>query len=322
MRCDICGSTDTYVKDYEHDFTRKGNKINFVAKRRFCGNCNNLVYDSVLDNAAIKKAINIYNNKYGVNKDEIINLRKKYKLSQATFAKMLGCAKKTLISYEQGRSIPNDSYLILLKMILEDPENMLTILSTNEDKFSTKESEKILSNFKANNTSKLFGNMDTLLSEFNGYRELDGDKIFNMILYFAEDGILKTKLVKEMFYADFINFKNTAVSITGLEYAKLNFGPVPDQYEMILNKGLEEGLIECEYKIEGEYEYYNIKAKKKYDKMVFNKEELKSLKKVKDKFKNFTSKEIVDYSHKEKAFLETNYYNKISYEYAFDINLK
>ena len=237
MRCDICGSTDTYVKDYEHNFTRKGNKINFVAKRRFCSNCNNLVYDSVLDNKAIKKAINIYNNKY----------------------------------------------------------------------------EIIISNFKTNNTE---------LSEFNGYRELDRDKIFNMILYFAEDGILKTKLVKEMFYADFINFKNTAVSITGLEYAKLNFGPVPDQYEMILNKGLEEGLIECEYKIDGEYEYYNIKAKKKYDKKIFNEEELKSLKKVKDKFKNFTSKEIVDYSHKEKAFLETNYYNKISYDYAFDINLK
>ncbi len=157
MRCDICGSRNSYVKDYEHNLTRKGNKINFVAKRRFCSNCHNLVYDRVLDNAAIKEAITIYNNKYGVNKDEI-----------------------------------NLKYMEL--------------------------------------------------SEFNGYMELDRDKIFNMILYFAEEGILKTKLVKEMFYADFINFKNTAVSITGLEYAKLNFGPVPDQYEMILNKGLEEGI--------------------------------------------------------------------------------
>ena len=322
MKCDYCNSVnETYVKEYEHNFTRKGKEIKFLAKRRFCAKCHNLVYDNYLDNEALKKAISIYNAKYGVNKEEIISLRKRYNLSQATFAKMLGCAKKTLISYEQGKSIPNDSYLILLKMIIEEPEYMLTILSTNEDKFTPKEQEKIFKFFKTNNTNQLFNDSDANLTEYNGYTNLDSKKIYNMILFFAEDGVLKTKLVKEMFYADFLNYKNTCVSITGLEYAKINLGPVPDQYESILNKGIKDNLINCEYKIKGEYEYYNIIAKQKWDKKIFNKEELAILNKVKNKFKNYSSKEIAEYSHKEKAFLETNYFDKISYDYAFDISL-
>ena len=52
-----------------------------------------------------------------------------------------------------------------------------------------------------------------------------------MILFFAKDTVLKTKLLKEMFYTDFLYYKETCNSITGLEYAKLPYGPVPDQYE-------------------------------------------------------------------------------------------
>ena len=40
---------------------------------------------------------------------------------------------------------------------------------------------------------------------------------------------------------------------------------------------------------------------------------------VKEKFKDFSSKEIVDFSHKEKAFTSPEFLSKISYDYAFDI---
>ena len=65
MRCDICGSYETYIKEYNHDYTIKGKKINFISSRRFCKKCNNLVYDSKLDNEASKKAIDLYNKEYG-----------------------------------------------------------------------------------------------------------------------------------------------------------------------------------------------------------------------------------------------------------------
>ena len=42
MRCDNCGSTDTYIKNHEHIYQIKGKEIKFNSDRRFCSKCNNL----------------------------------------------------------------------------------------------------------------------------------------------------------------------------------------------------------------------------------------------------------------------------------------
>ena len=69
MKCDNCYCSNTYTKDHNHTYHIKGKKINFVSKRRFCENCNNLVYDKELDNLAGQKAIEIYNKNYGIPKE-------------------------------------------------------------------------------------------------------------------------------------------------------------------------------------------------------------------------------------------------------------
>lgn len=323
MKCDICESVKTYVKSHKHSYTIKGKTIKFASDRRFCSNCNNLVYDFELDNIASEKAILIYNNEYGIDKGKIVELRKNYNLSQELFSKIIGCAKKTLISYEKGKSIPNDSYLIILKSLISKPETIVTIIEANKEQFSNKEYEKInskLSNYLSNNTKQLLFNIDSFPTEYNGYTKLSKEKIYNIILFFADKAILKTKLLKEMFYADFIYYKNSCQSITGLEYSKLQFGPVPDQFEKILTNVANENIIDYGFSIKGDYECYNIKAKQSFNKDIFNEEELKILEKVKNRFKDYSSKNIVDFSHKEKAFTDTNYYENISYDYAFDIN--
>ena len=55
-------------------------------------------------------------------------------------------------------------------------------------------------------------------------------KLFNAILFFCKGRVLKTKLNKLLFYADFKHFKEYAVSITGARYARIPFGPAPDKY--------------------------------------------------------------------------------------------
>lgn len=322
MKCDICESNKTYIKNYEHIYFVKGKEIKFCSKRRFCEECNNLVYDSELDNAASEVAIKIYNEKYGISKEEIIDLRAKYNLSLELFSKIIGCAKKTLISYEKGKSIPNDSYLIILKSLIAKPETIITLIEANKEQFTNKEITKInnkLSIFLPNNTKQLLFNTDGMPDEFNGYSKFSKEKIYNIILYFADSVIFKTKLLKEMFYADFLYYKNACKSMTGLEYSKLKFGPVPDQFEEILKQGAIESVIDYEASFENQYECYNISAKKTFDASLFNSDELKILETVKHKFNNYSVKDIVEFSHKEKAFIETDFYNKISYDYAFDI---
>lgn len=322
MRCDICGSEETYIKDYEHIFNIKNKEIRFTSKRRFCKKCNNLVYDDKLDNLASEIAISKYNEQYGITKEMIIDLRKKYKLSQEQFSKIIGCAKKTLISYEKGKSIPNDCYLIILKSLLLKRETIITLISANKEQFTDKEYEKISSRINEslpNNIKRIIGSDEDKPTEYNGYTKLSLDKIYNMIIYFSKDTIFKVKLLKEMFYADFLCYKESCKSITGLEYAKLPLGPVPDGFENIIYKCIQDKVIDYKEELNIDSVKCYITSKKKFDSTIFNDEEIQILEKVKNKFKDFGSAKIAEFSHKEKAFSETKLTYKISYGYAFDI---
>ncbi len=319
MRCDICGSYETYIKEYKHDYTIKGKKIEFVSDRRFCKKCNNLVYDSKLDNEASKKAIDLYNKEYGITKESIVSLREKYNLSQELFSKIIGCAKKTLVSYENGNSIPNDNYLIIIKSLINKPDTMITLIESNKDKFTKTEYDKIKNKIDFN--ALTFEANEFIPSKYNGYTKLDMSKVYNMILCFADSKVLKTKLLKEMFYADFLYYKNTGASITGLEYAKINYGPVPENYEKIINECSKNKLIDYKIEFKNEYESHYIKRKEKIDTNVFTKEEYDTICKVKHFFENYNSNDIVKYSHSEKAFINTDFYKKISYDYAFDLKI-
>ena len=323
MKCDNCGSEDSYIKNFKHSYIIKGKKIEFDSNRRFCKKCNSLVYDEELDNQASEIAISKYNEKYGITKDKIIELRKKYNLSQELFSKVIGCAKKTLISYEKGKSIPNDSYLIILKCLNSNPNLIKNIINANKDQFTEKEFIKINSKVDRNfleNKMKSKDRLVSYLSEYNGYSLLSEDKVYNVILYFAKNGIYKTKLLKEMFYADFLYYKYFCKSITGLVYAKLPYGPVPDQYEYILNECFKKNLIDYNIKITNQFECHEITSKKEFNSSIFDKQELKILHKIKEKFVKFGSKEIEDFSHNEIAFKNTKFGDKISYDYAFDID--
>lgn len=313
MKCDICGCTESIVKNHKHIYTIKGRNIEFVTKRRFCKSCNNLIYDYELDNIASQYAISMYNELYGVSKEEIINIRKKLGLSQDLFSKVIGCAKKTLISYEKGKSIPNDSYLILLKSIISSPESIKIIINANKDQFSEKEYDRLISRINLSS--------DIKLDEYNGYQVFSKEKIQNMILFFADKTVLKTKLLKEMFYSDFLYYKETCQSITGLNYIKFPHGPVPEQYDSILAECYNKKLIDYVVEYKNQYECHNISSKKKFDKTIFSKDELEILNSVKDKFKNYNSRDIEEYSHKEKAYIESKDGEKISYDYAYDINI-
>lgn len=321
MKCDICKSEETYLKNYKHSYMIKNHEITFTSKRRFCAKCHNLVYDPFLDNQAANLGIKIYNEKYGIPKEKIVELRKNYNLSQELFSKIIGCAKKTLISYEKGTSIPNDNYLIIIKSLIASPETISIIIEANKEQFTPKEYEKLSKSvpYIANNTKQLLYRENIKLSEYNGYQKLNKNKVFNMMIFFANNGVVKTKMLKEMFYADFLYYKENCVSITGLEYSKLFYGPVPDQYEQIINEALANKMIELKYEIKKDYESCCFYDKKAFDKTIFSKEELMMMKRIKTFFLDFKAKDIVDFSHKEKAFKESEFFHKISYDYAFYI---
>lgn len=321
MACDICKCKDTYVKEYNHSYRIKNEKIEFKKLRRFCKNCNHLVYDKELDNEASKEAIRIYNNIVGVSPESIIELRKKLNLTQLEFSKIIGCAKKTLISYELGKSIPNDIYLVTLKTLMENPEIIVNMMESTKERFVEEEYNKIYNKVIINldnNSKQILFDENVEPSIYNGFTPISLEKIKSVISILAHNTVLKTKLLKEMFYVDFIAYKNTGSSITGLEYAKLKYGPVPNEFEILLQKLIMEKIINYTIVYNENYESHEITCTLD-DKSFLNEEEIKIIEKVKHFFENFNSQKIVEYSHQEKAFIETNFFEKISYDYAFDL---
>ena len=80
---------------------------------------------------------------YTINSNELIELRRNYGLSLDDFSKIIGCAKKTLISYEHGSSIPNDNYVVMINTLIKNPEIINYFIESNKERFTEKELTRI-----------------------------------------------------------------------------------------------------------------------------------------------------------------------------------
>lgn len=142
------------------------------------------------------------------------------------------------------------------------------------------------------------------------------------MLYFCKDSILKTALNKLLFYADFKHCKEYTVSITGSRYARIPYGPAPDNWNHYLALLIEEGALRVEEvyysdEVIGE----RLVSEEKPDLTVFSDTELKILASIKEHFKGWSAKRISDLSHDEKGYIETSGSRLISYTYAEDLQI-
>ncbi len=142
-KCNKCNGADTYTKVYHYSIKVKGKTIEFEDNKRYCQNCNSVINDKELSTKANNKAITIYNDLYGIKKDELKSFRREMNLSLDDFAKIIGCAKKTLISYESGKTIPNDTYQIIIKTIMDKPKILKNMINSNKERYDDKSYDKI-----------------------------------------------------------------------------------------------------------------------------------------------------------------------------------
>jgi len=157
---------------------------------------------------------------------------------------------------------------------------------------------------------------------YSGYRRFDVNKLFQAMKFFCfNDRVYKTKLMKLLFYADFKHFKEQGVSITGVHYAHATHGPVPDHFETWLVAITQwESQITSEEKVSGDY-VGDVFYSDQPDLSLFSNSELASLASIKQQFEEFTSRDIRDYSHEEKGYLETKDGELISYKFAEELRI-
>ncbi|MEK7208763.1 MAG: type II toxin-antitoxin system antitoxin SocA domain-containing protein [Patescibacteria group bacterium] len=128
------------------------------------------------------------------------------------------------------------------------------------------------------------------------------EKYKQMILAYLQsplstDGkIPKTKLAKLLYLADFAWYYNKLESMSGMQYLRRTYGPVPDPYFRALAELEEEGKITVDYK--GDAVLIGTGAKHQELDLI-SEGELGLMKKISTKWKDKRTQEIVDFTHEQ-----------------------
>lgn len=329
--CEVCGKeVETQIITRRETFSVCGENIDVDAQVMVCADCGEALFNEDLDSATLINVYNEYRRKHKLLlPEEIKKIREQYGLSQRGFSKLLNWGDKTIHRYENG-AIQDRAHNSLL-LFLREPKNMRTYLTENEIGLDEKQKAVLLRTVERleQDTEYQIGRCFLNLfcsrppCEENGFKEFDYEKLCAMVLFFAQKSVelLKTKLMKQLNYSDMIFYKENGISISGLQYAHLPYGPVPDHFDMILGKMASDHIAHIEVIYDGAYEKHQVVPERDVPEGILSDAEIEVLNRIYEKFKDFGSVEISEYSHNEKGYRATKQGEIISYAYAKDIQL-
>ncbi len=286
-----------------------------------------------LDQINVNQLYNQYREKHGVPfPDEIREIREQYGLSATKMSEILGFGVNSYRQYEAG-DIPTVANGRLIQAA-RDPEEFKkfmqdsrAVLTDREYKKFSERIDKLIEKNKTDAWENLFTRQifaHSKPTQYTGYRSPSLDRIAMVIAYFSQHvhDLWKTKLNKLLFYSDFLNYRRSGYSISGIAYRAIPFGPVPAEYEKLYVKLKDDqyasiDLIEFSDGNYGEA----ISSSRQFEDEHFSELERRTLEDVATKFSNYNTKQLVNISHQEKAWSENvSNHALISYQqYAFGL---
>lgn len=199
----------------------------------------------------------------------IKSLREQRGMSQQEIADKLGISRTSYIAVEQGKR----------ELLLSEAQKLADVFGISLKDMGT-----------------------GIVPDYEKYKE--------MILAFLRlagskiDGKLpKTKLAKLLYLADFAWFYEKLNSISGMQYRRIKYGPVPDSYFRALDELEEEGKIEIDRSKDGLILLSENRGSRKIEPSILNKEELSLMSKIAKKWYSKRTKEIVNFTHNQLPFL-------------------
>ena len=312
----------------------RGIEVNTFENIAICNECNQDLYVNEIEDENNKRIYQIYREKANIIKaEDIINLRKKYDISQRELTAILGFGKMTINRYERG-GVPTKSQSDYIKLLIENDDKFIekakeayeknNINDKTYNKIISEEVEKDISKKEVQDNIRRY--LRSVLNRkpdiYNGYKSLDLEKVENIISYIASKvkNLTITSLNKYLWYIDMLSFNERTVAITGLTYQNQKFGPT-----IVYKKYDELSLLDDKYTRE-DIETENGNTTKiisnnnfKLDKISSSEKEIIDtiIKLLKDK--NVT--DISEISHREDGWKKTKRFEQISFEYAMNLKL-
>lgn len=335
MPCPLCDKThEVEERKRITTITLKGEEVTYEEKFYFCTNAaenENEFENGAMTNENLLNARNAYRVKMGLlTSDEIVAIRENYGLSQVDLAKLLGWGEATISRYE-SKAIQDEAYDTMLRLIKDNPLQALESLKKNSDKFSVKKRLEIRAKIveKLDSYGKEFLTRQTFEGEYanfeepsdsNGFAILNIDKIEAMISFLAQkvNNLFKVKLMKMLWYSDVLSFAEIGRSMSGLVYRHEAMGALPVGHYSLMNLENLNVQEEMSYNYDTMLHVYPVAN---MDYSVLTDEEKVILDKVIIKFKDYKTKDIVDYMHDEKAYIETKPGEIIPFSLAKEIRV-
>ena len=139
-------------------------------------------------------------------------------------------------------------------------------------------------------------------------------------MYVLKNNFLtKTQIMKNLFSIDFQSFKECSKPVTSFKYAHGIYGPIFDNKDAILNLLVKQNYLEM---VNDEEDKILFKPTMEPDLFLFSKQEIEIMDKVLLELNGKNAKELTDWSHKFKGWIETKNGELISYSYAKDFDFQ
>ena len=288
MKCLQCDGTDFEVKNCRFTPEIKGEEVEVVAPAMVCVNCNEQLMNDEQMSQLRKLAADGYRKKHGLlTSEEILHFRTLFGMSQTAFAQYLKVGEASIKRWE--------TYFIQ---------------EVGQDEHIRLKCDEGYAEFSALHVQWKSHPADI----YSGNRRFSWELFKQAVRYlvvFAKSAIF---LNKALFYADFKHFQQYGISITGSRYIPLEYGPCLQQYENLIYYMLHEGeLIKAEGK--------TFKSAKQCDLNMFGDSEREILAFVANKIKSDGGQKILDLSHQEEAYKNTESMSLISYEFAKNLKI-
>jgi len=289
MKCLKCNNDQFVEEKVRFTLSIKEEEIEVVVPCMTCAKCHSPLMNTEQMNILRKTASDKYKELHDLlTSSQIVAYREELGMSQASFARYLSVGEASIKRWETYYiQDASQDELIRLKCDAAIAEiNYLNVYWEQNEPNSS-----------------------------NGYRKFNFQIIKNTILYFVSK--IKTSklfLNKILFYTDFLHFKNYGVSLTGISYRPLKFGPCPERYDAIYDALISKRFLQEDKNLE-------YKSLCEPDWRVFDDREKETLKLILSYCKELGIKKIYDLSHKEKGYIQTDECSYIDYSFAKDLQL-
>ncbi len=288
MKCLNCNGDKFEEKNHRFSPEVKGEEVEVVVSAMVCTQCNSPLMNDEQMSQLRKAAADAYRKKHGLlTSEEIVSFRNSFGMSQAAFANYLKVGEASIKRWE--------TYFVQ---------------DVGQDEHIRLKCDEAYAEFSALNVHWKSHPPDV----YSGNRRFSWELFKQAVRYLIKFAKSPLFLNKALFYADFLHYKLHKVSITGARYAHLEYGPCPQQYENLIYFMIHEGeLIRAKGR--------TLKTNKPADLSIFSDSEKEVLEIIANKAKPDGGQRILDLSHQEDAYKNSEAMALISYEFAKSLKI-